>query len=116
MKYDEICNLPAEAGIIATLITHPEFYFSNDLIIRIYYLIYKTLSVPDNHTFYFELKQTLFDNFRSFDGLELQELFGAILNYCIAQINDGNHIFQDEMISVYDLIFEKGIMLGAVKG
>jgi len=32
MKYDEICNLPAEAGIIATLITHPEFYFSNDLI------------------------------------------------------------------------------------
>lgn len=32
MKYEEICNLPAEAGVIATLITHPEFYFSNDLL------------------------------------------------------------------------------------
>lgn len=32
MRYDEICNLPAEAGIIATLINHPEFYFSNDLL------------------------------------------------------------------------------------
>jgi hypothetical protein len=109
---EALSNIQYNFNFISELLSFVEANdFSNDLIIRIYYLIYKTLSVPDNHTYYFELKQTLFDNFRSFDGLELQELFGAILNYCIAQINDGNHIFQDEMISVYDLIFEKGIML-----
>ena len=85
--------------------------FDNDLIIRIYFLIYKTLSEPNKHENYFEVKELIFKNYRHFDGIELQELFGAILNFAIAQINLGNSKFQDEMINIYDFIFEKDILI-----
>ncbi|MCO6462113.1 MAG: hypothetical protein J5I59_11975 [Saprospiraceae bacterium] len=109
---EALSNIQYNFNFIGELLSFVEANdFSNDLIIRIYYLIYKTLSSPDNQDSYFELKRILLENYRAFDGLELQELFGAILNYCIAQINDGNFDFQEEMISIYDFIFEKNILL-----
>ena len=64
-----------------------EHKFYDDLIIRIYYLIYKTLSEPQKIENYHEVKQLIFNNYRHFDGVELQELFGAILNYALSLIH-----------------------------
>ncbi len=109
---EALSNIQYNFNFISELLAYVENNdFSNDLIIRIYYLIYKTLSTPDRSEYYHELKDILFKNYRLFDGFELQELFGSILNYCIAQINIGNHDFQDEMIRIYDFIFEKNILL-----
>ncbi len=85
--------------------------FYDDLVIRIYYLIYKTLSEPEDTKNYFEVKQIIFNNYIHFDGVELQELFAAILTYAIGQINLGVEEFQDEMIHIYDFIFENGILI-----
>ena len=109
---EALSNIQYNFNFISELLSFVENNdFDNDLIIRIYYLIYKTLSTPDESEYYYQLKAILFENYRLFDGFELQELFGSILNYCIAQINIGKQDFQDEMISIYDFIFEKNILL-----
>ncbi len=107
-----LSNISYNFNFINELLSFVELHkFYDDLIIRIYFLIYKTLSEPQKIENYHEVKKLILENYRHFDGVELQELFGAILNYAIIQINLGSDIFQEEMINIYDFIFEKGILL-----
>lgn len=85
--------------------------FESDLVIQIYYLIYKTLSDPSDRSHFFKVKDLILENYRYFDGVELQELFGALLNYSTVQINMGAIEFFPIMIDIYDFIFEKDILL-----
>ena len=107
-----LSNVSFKFGLIEEIFRHIEEHkLQEDLIIGIYYRIAKMLMSSGVSEDYFILKKTIIDNYLHFEGVELQELFGALLNYCIRQINLGNHTFNDEMIEIYDFIFRKNIIL-----
>lgn len=85
--------------------------FREDLVVQIYYLVFQMLTNPELTENYYDLKEIIFENFLSFEGIDQQELFVSLLNYCIRQINVGNLDFQQEMVNIYDFIFKKGIIL-----
>lgn len=84
---------------------------SGDLVIQIYLLITRILSDPDSDKSYFQLKQLLFTNYMHFEGIEQQELFGALINYCSRKINLGSNQFHEEVIEIFEFIFQKEIIL-----
>jgi tetratricopeptide (TPR) repeat protein len=84
---------------------------SGDLVIQIYLLISRILSDPDSDAGYFKLKELLFNNYMHFEGIEQQELFGALINYCSRKINLGSNQFHEEVIEIFEFIFQKEIIL-----
>lgn len=85
--------------------------YKDDLIVQIYFLVSQLLTKPEIAENYYSLKKLVLNNYLSFEGVEQQELFGALLNYCIRQINLGNLDFQQEMVEIYDFIFNRNIIL-----
>lgn len=109
-----LANMSYKFDFIQEIIDHiKEENLAEDLIIEIYYLISKILTNNYTRDDYFKLKELILSNYLNFEGIEQQELFGAVLNHCIRQINLGNLEYRDEMVDIYDFIFRKGIMLGA---
>jgi len=107
-----LSNISYDFNFIEELIHFVEINkFENDLIIKIYYLIYKTLVDPNDRNHFFEVRELIFNNYRLFDGNDLQELFDSLLTYSTAQINLGYNDFFEVLIEIYDFIFEKGILL-----
>lgn len=85
--------------------------YQDDMIVQIYFLVSQLLTKPEIAENYYSLKKLVLNNYLSFEGVEQQELFGALLNYCIRQINLGNLDFQQEMVEIYDFIFNRNIIL-----
>lgn len=107
-----LSNISYDFNFINELIYFVEInQFENELIIQIYYLIYKTLVDPNDRSHFFKARELIFNNYRLFDGNDLQELFDSLLTYSTAQINLGHNDFFETLIEIYDFIFEKGILL-----
>ena len=107
-----LANISYKFEFIDEIIDHVKSHeYQDDLIVQIYFLVSQLLINPELSENYYKLKRLVLSNYHSFEGIEQQELFGALLNYCIRQINIGNLDFQQEMIEIYDFIFNKGIIL-----
>lgn len=105
-------NISYKFEFIDEIIEHVKKHqYQDDLIVQIYFLVSQLLTKPEQIPNYYQLKDLVLVNYRSFEGIEQQELFGALLNYCSRQINLGNVGFQNEIIIIYDFIFKKEIIL-----
>lgn len=79
--------------------------------IRIYYYVYKTLSNPSNETFFFSLKDAIFQYDHFFTPEEQRDILLLAVNYCIAKMNTGVSRFIGEAFDLYKRGIENGALL-----
>lgn len=84
--------------------------------IAIYHLILKTLLSKDDESNYKKLVILIRKNLLTFSKDELQDMFSALLNFCIHQINSGNQNYLSELWEHYkfmiknEIIFDHGFI------
>lgn len=84
--------------------------------VRIYYYVYKALNDPSDETHFFELKEAIFQNDRSFTPEEQRDILLLAVNYCIAKMNTGNTHFIQEAFDLYkrgienEALLDKGVL------
>ena len=79
--------------------------------IGIYYHGYFLLRDEEGH-FHFPLyKELLFSHTKAFSQEEIRELFLIAINYCVRQVNKGNHDYFEEMHALYQSGLELEVLL-----
>ena len=84
--------------------------------IRIYYLIYKILTIEDSQELYFELRNLAEDHIYMFPKAEQAEIFDALFSYCIKWVNIGIEKFLEEYLDLQewgikeDFVLKRGIL------
>lgn len=79
--------------------------------IATYYFIYKTLTEKENEDHYFQLKEQIKENGHFFPLAEIRDIYLMTINYCIGRMNAGSEGFIREAFEVYQLGFEKKILI-----
>jgi len=79
--------------------------------IATYYFIYKTLTEKENEAHYFQLKEQIKENGHYFPFAEIRDIYLMTINYCIGRMNAGNESFIREAFELYQLGFEKKILI-----
>ena len=83
----------------------------NEPFILIHYICLKMLQAPENETHFLQFKQKLIELGGNFSPKELRELYLLAINHCIKQINQGNTIYYDSVIELYEKGLENAILL-----
>ena len=78
--------------------------------ISIYYQIVLMLSEKENAEHYYKLKELLQKYGSIFPKEEEEGIYGAALNYCIANINQGNREFLHELFELHKIVLEREII------
>lgn len=79
--------------------------------IATYYFIYKTLTEKENEAHYFQLKEQIKENGHYFPFAEIRDIYLMTINYSIKRMNAGNESFIREAFELYQLGFEKKILI-----
>lgn len=119
-KLKWFCNYLSWKPIISNL---PPIKYINEIIeiiesldeipieLKIYYSIYKTNVDPDNLENYKSLKDLILNNFQIFQKNKAKEMFESLINYTLLKINKGEKDYIKEMLDIYELGIEQGILL-----
>ncbi|MBI1225073.1 MAG: hypothetical protein GC192_07520 [Bacteroidetes bacterium] len=75
-------------------------------IVAIYYHAYHTLENHKNDASFSALKELLKNNRKSFNINELHDIYIFAINYCIRQLNMGEHSFMREVFDIYQMGLE----------
>ena len=87
----------------------PERYFAVPAI-EAYYRIYLMLSAGDIPA-YHEAREALLRNESYFSREDLIFMYNYLMNFCIGKINLGEHLFLEEVFSLYQFQLEKALLL-----
>ncbi|MEM7040302.1 MAG: hypothetical protein AAF570_25265, partial [Bacteroidota bacterium] len=79
--------------------------------IRIFYLIYRCLSDPDNTEDFDTLKSTLQQHAHRFPKGDLLEMYGYAINFCIRKINRGNPEYLGTLLEIYQWALDQEVLL-----
>lgn len=85
-------------------------------IIRLYYMVYKSLTEPEKENHYTELVTTLGKKIEKISQSVARELYDFAQNYCIRRINSGQTAYQTHILKLYkdminnEMIMENGII------
>lgn len=79
--------------------------------IRIYALIYLTLTAPEEEEHFFTLKALLEKSREKYQHGILLEWYQYLLNYCGRRVNDGKSRFLQQTCFLYESLIEKGLIL-----
>jgi len=77
--------------------------------LKVYYKMYKSITNPGSDDFYFNFKESLFENDSSFSLLERLGLYICLTNSCVKKIDSGRDNFSKECFDIYMLMFEKDL-------
>ena len=78
--------------------------------ITVYYQVLQMLLNPDESKYYYQLKTHLAENVDKFPNEELRTLYDYVRNYCIRKINDGETIYYQEILNLYQFLLDKKII------
>lgn len=92
--------------ILEHLKTNPE----QSPAIRLYYHILKTLTHPEDETWYFQLKMLLAENSSRFSKAELNDMYIFARNYCAKRINKGDLRYLSEVLDLYKALLKDEII------
>lgn len=84
--------------------------FDDSPYIKLYRLIIRSLTEPDNETVFDELKNEVPKLIGRLSSAELSDLYQYLLNYCIRRINAGRLVFQNELLAVYQKALKHGAL------
>ncbi len=84
--------------------------FHDQPLIRIYYLVCLLYLEPTQETNYHECKSLLQEHKDGFHLHDIQELYAALLNYCVGQTNRGMSQFNEEYINLYDYLLKQDLL------
>ena len=84
--------------------------FDDSPYIKLYRLIIRSLTEPDNETVFDELKSEVPLLTGRLSSAELSDLYQYLLNYCIRRINAGRLVFQNELLTVYQKALKHGAL------
>ncbi|GJM33651.1 MAG: hypothetical protein DHS20C18_26520 [Saprospiraceae bacterium] len=79
-------------------------------VLQVYYKTHQMITETNDSTHYFALKELLAQHNALFPPAELRVLYNYALNYCVKQINFGQHIFHKEILDLYRVLLEKKII------
>lgn len=96
-------------GILHYLSQHPHLLDTHPAI-HIYYLVYQTLTQPDDPAHYHAAKSTLANALHRFEAAELRTLYDYLRNYCIRKINSGHTDYYREILSLYQFLLDRAII------
>jgi hypothetical protein len=99
------------------ILRHVESENYTDIVpINFYYQIYLTTKYPEDQSHYFKLKSLVRSHINQLPELEAKEIMDSAYNYCIWNINRGNHDYTREIFELYkesvrnELIYVNGIL------
>ncbi len=84
--------------------------FHDQPLIRIYYLVCLLYLEPAEESNYHECKSLLQEHKDGFHLHDIQELYAALLNYCVGQTNRGRIQFNEEYIDLYDYLLKQELL------
>ena len=88
-----------------------EMLGSEQELLRIYALIYSTLTLPSDHSFYFQLKALLTRAEDKYDPILLLNWYQYLLNFCSRRVNENQRDFLSEYMDLFEFLFKKGLIL-----
>ncbi len=78
--------------------------------ITIYYHVLQMLRKSEEVSYYYQLKTLIINNLDKFPREELRTLFDYARNYCIRKINNGETIYYQEILNLYQFLLDKEII------
>jgi hypothetical protein len=84
--------------------------FHDQPLIRIYYLVCLLYLEPSVEGYYHECRELLQQHKNGFHLYDIQELYAALLNYCVGQTNRGRNQFNEEYINLYDYLLKQDLL------
>ncbi len=82
-------------------------------IIDFYYCVLQSLLEKENTSYFQRLKNILVENLQLFTKEEINEMFTFARNYCIKRANQGDTAYLTELLELYQLEIENGLLLNA---
>ena len=88
----------------------------NIISVKVYWLIYQTLTEEDSKELYYQLKELARQEIYVFPKSEQAEIFDALFSYCIKWVNRGDKEFLREYLDIHEwgireeFILKKGIL------
>lgn len=79
--------------------------------IAIYYFVLKTMTHPDEESYFFELKRQIQTHQDKFPQYEARNLYLAAINYCIKKMNTGNTPFIREAFELFRMGIENKFLI-----
>lgn len=95
-------------NIIGVLNDHWERY-ANIPPIAIYYHLYRMITEKDTAQYYQAL-QVIEQNSKYFPHQELKDIYTYLQNYCIKKINESDTVFMEELLKIYKIQLERGLL------
>jgi hypothetical protein len=78
--------------------------------IAVYYFAYKTLTNPNDETYFDRLEQLIQKHEQEFTQSEFRTIYVAAVNYCIPKITQGRRDFAERAFKLYTKGLERGVL------
>jgi hypothetical protein len=78
--------------------------------IAVYYFAYKTLTTPNDETYFDRLEQLIQKHEQEFTQSEFRTIYVAAVNYCIPKITQGRRDFAERAFKLYTKGLERGVL------
>lgn len=82
--------------------------------IAVYYHLYRMITEEDTAQ-YHQALQIIRQNSRFFPHSELKDIYTYLQNYCIKKINESDTTFMEELLEIYKIQLERGLLLDEKK-
>ncbi|MFI5218172.1 MAG: hypothetical protein ACHQNT_01700 [Bacteroidia bacterium] len=100
-------NIPILEFLLSYLKKNPH---ENIPIVRVYFLILKTILEPEAENYFSDLKKYLQLHDEKFSVNEQRDIYSFVQNYCIRKINTGKTKYLKELFEIYKRMLEKEII------
>ncbi|MEO0341703.1 MAG: hypothetical protein AAF242_21170, partial [Bacteroidota bacterium] len=84
---------------------------SNNPNLQVYKATFTMINSPENTGHYFQMKSLLEEHIQRFPEREQLALHSYMLNYCVRKINSGATEFYAEVLELYKLLLNEGLLL-----
>lgn len=113
LAHQTVYKMDYDVSIIDDILNHVENKGFIDIpAIAIYYYGYKAITNKENESYFYSLKEQIYNHGSFFSDFELQEIYLMAINYCINKSNSGNKIFTEELFELFDKGFKSNILIG----
>lgn len=110
VNQQQLFNQTIQSGFFKDLLEYTSNSYLQYPMINLYYHIYQM--IQNNNSQLYEVAYDAFKKCLNIENKsEIRDALMLLINFCIRQINMGNHVYEDTLFEHYKIGIEKGILL-----
>ena len=111
LNHSRVINKKYKLHLVETIIKKLHLEHLQKPSISLYFLIYQTLTDPNNENHFYQLKQLLETETTNLSKEEAVVFYSYAQNYCISKINKGESVYMQELFEIYEQLLLNDLLL-----